>query len=269
MPLPISGESYWLPPEVGSHDKDSPRPHVVVSPAPQNDAVVTLAFGSTSDLQAVRYSAPHVIVDSSSATFPLSGLSETTFFYPSRLAVSLLTDMPRRPSGRIVDEFPELRDRQLPRAVGLGTGVVGIPGPALSSRRGQIAVFTSEFTDLIGAAYGVVVTWPPYSLRDQVQNVVPIVDGAEFDAVAPNILISNVSWVGQLDSISSALLMVQLVQGAYDGGPDLPLEERDIRGYLPEPIDPETMRSLDEALAYRLLGVRLQDALGAAAQSDS
>jgi len=268
MGLPQPGENYLLPPEVGSHDKDSPRPHVVLSPANRNDLVITLAFGSTSALQALRYHAPYVVVDKRSPMFEVTGLDETTYVYPSRLAVCLLSEMPRRSLGRVVDEFPELRDKQLPRALGLGTGVRGQVGAASRSRRGQIARFTDDFADLIGFQFGVVVSWPPYSLQDQVQNVVPLGDASEYAEVAPNFSVSGKSWISQVGSFQSVLLWADLIQGAYDGGSHLAPEERDIEAYLAEPVDTQTMELLDRALAARLFNTRLEDVIAVHSETE-
>jgi mRNA-degrading endonuclease toxin of MazEF toxin-antitoxin module len=263
MAIPEPGEIYWLPPEEGSHDPKDARPHVVLSPSEENHAVVNLAFASSSGVQAHAFHAPHIVVDTTSSTFPLTGFDRATYVYSSRLAVTELREVPNRAGGRLVDEFPELRDRQLPRAVGLGTGACGSPGAAQRSRRGQIARFTDDFADMIGIRHGVVVSWPPYSLHDQVQNVVPICDDREFEVVPPCFLVlGSHSWLKQLGWNGGALFFVPLVQGAFDGGPGADPRDKDIESYLPFPVDAATMESLDRALASRLFGSRLEDVLG-------
>lgn len=258
MSLPIPGECYWLPSEDGSHDDKGFRPHVVLSPESNNDAVVTLAFASSSGLQAQVFGAPHVSVSTLSPLFNVTGLHDDSYIYPSRLAVSLISEVPRRPEGRIVDEFPALRDEELPKATGLKVSPFSPIGASKSSRRGQIAVFSNWFADLLGTRHGLVISWPPYSAADQVQNIVPIFDASEYELVSPNLCISGEHWLKPLSPLTSALLMIDLVQSAYDGGESLPIEERDIIGYLETPVSAKTMSSVDEALSLRLFGVGLK-----------
>jgi len=253
------GEIYRLPSEEGSHDKNVDRPHVVVSPADQNEVLATFVYGTTSEVQARVYFASHVAVPSTSSLFKVTGLRETTYFYPSRLVVCHAEDA-GPVSGKLIDEFPELRDRELPRAVGLGTGTCDGEGRARGSKRGRIVKFKPVFSKLIETGYGLVITEPLYSNRSQIQNFIPIFDAREFETVPPSIAVFDLDWVDQMPGLKGALLMLPLVQSAY--------ESDDIDSYLPNPVDMDTMNAVDEGLASRLFGARLADVIGSSGDGD-
>ena len=263
MSNPEPGQVLWLPAEDGSHDKDADRPHVVLSPADQNDVVITLAFGTGSRLQADDFKASHVAVESTSPLFHATGFSKTTVVYPSRLACCLTAEAPS-PGGRVIDDFPALRDVELPLALGLGTGTTAGTGRAKGSRRGTIAKLRGSLAEGLECDYALVVTAPAYSKEEQIQNIIPMFDTADFAVVAPAFGVAGKSWVEQLtrsgrapdspDVYAGALFMTQLIQSAY--------VRDDIAGYFPIPVDDETMAAMDEALAHRLFGARLVDVLG-------
>lgn len=276
MPVPVPGEVYYLPPEEGSHDKDDPRPHVVISPAGQNDVLVTVAYISTRRLQAERFGAPHVYVDGAGPLFSLTGLNRSSYIYPSRLAVCYAEDLPEC-AGKIIDELSPLLDEVVPAAVGLARGVSAPRtrgrgrrgrgrGPA---RRGQIALFSRKYRQVIDTAFGLVVTEPAYSRQRQVQNIVPIFDAQKYDEVPPAFAVrppsggtrSAHAWMHQLGKIRAPLFMVQLVQSAYEGSRT---EEPEIVGYLPQAVDDATMQRVDEALCARLYGASLDEVLARA-----
>jgi mRNA-degrading endonuclease toxin of MazEF toxin-antitoxin module len=253
MANPGPGEIYQLRTEEGSHDQETSRPHVVLSPRDENDTVTTLAFGTSSDLEAAVYHAPHIVVSATSTLFRATGLTRTTYVYPSRLVAALSDDIGTY-LGRVIDEFPELRDTQLPRALGLGTGTCLGEGRARESLRGRIARFTDAFAELIGARFGVVISEPLYSRRNRIQNFVPVVDGGIFAIEAPCFAVTDAEWLSQLSGFEAAAFMIPLVQSAY--------AQDDIAEYLANPIDTETMAILEEALASRLFGARVVDVIG-------
>lgn len=245
------GEVHYLPAEEGSHDKDEPRPHVVLSLASENTEVVTLAFATSSDLQASQFYAAHVVVDAASSLFKATGLKRTSYIYPSRLAVCFRADL-SRPDGKIIDEFPELRDVQLPRAIGLGMGTSFMPGRAFGSLRGRIARLQPEFAEMISAEFGLVISEPNYSNRSQIQNLIPIFDGRLYELPAPSFRVEAERWLEET-KLEAAFIGVQYAQGVY---------KSDILVYLNEPVDPDTMSRVDEGLAARLFGARVVDVLG-------
>lgn len=266
MSIPLPGTIYYVPTEEGSHDPNDARPHVVVSPREQNHTLVTLALISTSDLQASRFKASHVYVDKVSPLFGATGLTESSYVYPSRLIVCHTEDLPE-PAGKLIDEIPELFDSRLPRALGLGAPVSRPAGRRRPALRGYIAVFTAAYAALVSCRYGVVITPPSYSKHRQVQTYVPIFDADEYDTVPPAFSVDpthkspreavtrggtgsdEFRWTRQLNGIASPLLMVQLVQSAYAGTTD-----PEIAHYLPLPVDAGTLHQLDEALCAYLYG---------------
>jgi hypothetical protein len=252
MEIPKPGEIYYLDPEEGSSDKDEPRPHVVVSLESENSYIVTLAFGTKSDLEAAEFGAAHVVTESHRSLFKATGLSSTTYFYASRLATCLTEEMGEY-SGRLIDEFPELRDVQLPRALGLGKGTTWTKGPALGSRRGLFVRFSDDFADELGARFGLVLTEPSYSTKDQLQTIIPVYDHAQFVLPEPAFSVKDASWSSQLSPYQGASFGIQYLQSIF---------KSDIARYLDEPIDTETLRRVEESISGRLFGMRLIDVLG-------
>jgi hypothetical protein len=266
MSIPLPGTIYYVPTEEGSHDPSDARPHVVVSPPEQNHTLVTLALISTSNLQATRFNASHVYVDKASPLFGATGLTESSYVYPSRLVVCHTEDLPE-PAGKLIDEIPELFDIRLPRALGLGSPVSRPASRRRPALRGYIAMFTEAYADLVSCRYGVVITHPAYSKHRQVQTYVPIFDADEYDTVPPAFIVdpthgslsepvtrgstrsNELRWTRQLTGIANPLLMVQLVQSAYAGATD-----PEIARYLPIPVDARTLRQLDEALCAYVYG---------------
>lgn len=215
--------------------------------------LATFAFGTTRDLQARVFYAAHVVVHSASTLFKATGLRETTYFYPSRLVVCHAEDA-GPVSGKLIDEFPELRDNQLPKAIGLGTGTCDGNGRARGSKRGRIAKLKPWLSKLIETSYGLIITEPLYSNRSQIQNFIPIFDANEFETKPPSFAVFDKDWVQQMPDLGGALLMLPLVQSAYE--PD------DIADFLPRAVDGETMSAVDEGLATGLFGARVVDILG-------
>src|SRR5437868_195718 len=82
--------------------------------------------------------------------FRLSGLHDTTHFYPSRLAITFVDDLGER-DGILIDELPALR-RELRRAIGIGMGSCGDPSaPARGSLGGTVVRFRSDYERMVGA----------------------------------------------------------------------------------------------------------------------
>ena len=185
------------------------------------------------------------MVERTSPLFHLTGFDDTTYIYPSRLIACEASDLVDH-RGRVIDEFPQLRNDELRRAVGLGTGTAGERGAAAESRRGTIALFQPGFAEMVTTAYGLIVTWPPYSRRGAVQNFVPIFDADEYDTDIPCCVVASGKWARAMANVRRAFFMVPLLQSAYE--PD------DIAGYLPQPVDGVTMRQIDEALTQHIYG---------------
>lgn len=238
------GDVYFLEREEVTHDHAVLRPHVVLTTGDLFPGVRTVAYCSKQRTEADE-GAPHVVVERTSALFHLTGFSDTTYVYASRLVACESSDLVDR-RGRVVDEFPQLRDEELRHAVGLGTGTSGERGPAAESRRGAIALFQPDFAEMVGTAYGLIVTWPPYSKKGAIQNFIPIFSAAEYETNVPRCVVAEGTWTAPMANIGRAFFMVPLVQSAYE--PD------DIAGYLPQPVDGSTMRLIDEALSEHLYG---------------
>lgn len=238
----MPGEVFIVPPEEGSHDTKD-RPHVVVSEPTAGSPVVTLAYGSTSPLEAVHFYAPHVKVDKSSPLFRATGLDETTYFYPSRL-VACMPEALDAPIGKIIDELTELRDVQLRRAVGIGLGSNRDSHPWSRHRRGLLVKLRPGFAEGIQTNYGVIVTYPPYSKRDRVHNIVPIYDADTFDVLPPHTVLGSGDWAARLHGIRRPALVAPLVQGVY--------VEDDVESSVSLAVDGRTMASLDDALSHHL-----------------
>jgi hypothetical protein len=114
--MPDAGQVFYIPPETRERPGKGHRPHLVVSLCTAESDTATFAYGSTRSTDAA-HGAAHVLVDPFATGYRGTGLSQPTYFYPSRLVSFGLEDLPE-PSGRIIDELPAVR-QQLRRALGL------------------------------------------------------------------------------------------------------------------------------------------------------
>lgn len=118
MPLmPDPGQVYFLPPEFREGPNKGDRPHLVLSLCEEGAEVATFAYGSTKATDAAR-GAAHVLIDPFATAYRSTGLSQPTYFYPSRLLTFAIEDLPQ-PAERIVDELPLIRQK-LWSALGMG-----------------------------------------------------------------------------------------------------------------------------------------------------
>jgi hypothetical protein len=118
-------------------------------------------------------------MDPSSSTFKITGLSEQTYVYPSRLVTEEYLRL-GHPIGRVVDEMPQLREA-LRSAIGLGMGTANAKGPALGSMRGQIVILGGDVADEIGTRHAVVAANPRYSQAFRFLNVIPLYEADEYE----------------------------------------------------------------------------------------
>jgi hypothetical protein len=180
-----------------------------------------------------------------SPLFKATGLSESTYLYPSRLICALADDIAQGPAGRVIDEFPALRDTELPNAVGIGWGTAAERGPAFGSVRGMIARFSATYAEDLSTPYGVIVTYPPYSKKGMVQNFIPIYDAVQYPLRLPHCVELHGPWAAQMPDIQQPVFMIPFVQSAY--------QRDDIQGFLPVALDGAAMTRIDEELSAYLL----------------
>ena len=123
---------YFLEHEEVTHDHAVVRPHVVLTDGKVFPNVRTVAYCSKQRTEADD-GAPYVVVERTSPLFHLTGFNDTTYIYPSRLVACEAADLVDH-RGRVIDEFPQLRDDELRRAVGLKMGTASERGAAPTGR---------------------------------------------------------------------------------------------------------------------------------------
>lgn len=163
------GEVFYLPSEAVASPAKGDRPHLLLSRVSRETEVVTFAYASTRDTDAVR-GAEHVRVAPSRGT----SLAYPTYIYPSRL-VSYPLSAVGPSAGRIVRELPAIR-ASLWRALGIGEGVTAEGNVLGSNRRGRLVALAPELAAEWDVRYAVVMTEPRYSRTGYQQTVVPVLD---------------------------------------------------------------------------------------------
>ena len=153
---------------------------MLLTPCRDYTRIVTLAYCSTKDVQAVL-GAPVVVVRKGSKLFTATGLDDTTYVYPSRLVTSTCDGL-HSYRGRLMDQLTELTDSELPRALGYGTGAYGGRGLARASLRGIVMELNEEGKEESSADDVVIVADPFYSNQKQFPNAIPLYPASGFQA---------------------------------------------------------------------------------------
>lgn len=206
------GEIFVLPRDEyhGGDPKD--RAHVALSIRSESSDLVTLAFCSTSEVEAA-FEAPHIVLEPDSPTFKITGLEERTFVYPSRLVTEEYLRL-GEPIGRVVDEMPQLRD-VLRRAVGIGTGTATMKGAALGSLRGQIVLLGRTLADELGTRHAIVVADPRYSRASRFVNVIPLFDLEEFEAADVDVVLADPAWAPRIGRSGGVLVCISAICSCF------------------------------------------------------
>lgn len=225
------GEVWFLPPEdrVGGDIKW--RRHVLLLSCEDDEDVATLAYASTSDVEAV-FGGASILVNPTRS--PRCGFSAPTYVAPCRLVAAASEDMERL-AGRLSRDMVPLR-RALHRALGIGRGQ--------ESLRGRIVELSEELSAKAGFRMGVIVTEPSYSLARRFQLIVPLLDAAEYFPKPGDVIVSEVKW---LDRTRNGILAIDLVQTAY--------HPTEVARTLGRAVDEETIARIDQALV-RMFGLQ-------------
>ncbi len=239
--MPDPGQVYFLPPEFREGPNKGNRPHLVLSLCGADAEVATFAYGSTKATDAA-HGAAHVLVDPYATPYRGTGLSQPTYFYPSRLLTFAIADLPE-PSGRIIDELPLIR-QTLRTALGLGQGVTVERSYRGANRRGRIAEYAPWIAEELGAAKCVVITEAGYSRASLQQTTIPILSTEEYDARPGDVVVHRTSsdWFARVFSKAESLILaVPMITSVY---------ERDsLARYSQQLISETTMREVENALA--------------------
>jgi hypothetical protein len=237
--MPHPGQVYFLPPQYQEGPGKGNRPHVALSLSPPGSEVATFAYGSTRSTDAA-HGAAHILVDPFATRYRRTGLSQPTYFYPSRLVTRPADDLPE-PSGRIIHELPAIR-QQLGLALGLGRGVTTERSYRGSNRRGRIALYSSWLAEEMGATHCLVITEPDYSRTSFQQTTIPILNEAEYETRAGDVVLRRTGsdWLRAFSETDALILAVPMITSVY---------ERDsIARYLGDVVSESTMRDIDAAL---------------------
>lgn len=233
------GEVYVLPPEVGGDPKE--RRHILLTTCGKEDRICTLAYCSTSNLEA-SYGAPYYLLDPHKTRYTGSGFDQATYVYPSCLNIAGVEDL-RDHCGRVVDDMVPIRDC-LRSALGLGTGTATGTGRAAGSMRGQLVRVVDRLGESFDTPYAVVVTHPAYSHTRRYQLIIPIYDAEEIEPHDHDVEVESVQWLEAAGfPFTSAVLAVAFIQYAFH-----PTQIADQFGVT---IDEPTMNQVDSALEYR------------------
>jgi hypothetical protein len=239
--MPDPGQVYFLPPEFREGPDKGDRPHLVLSLCDEESDVATFAYGSTKGTDAA-HGAAHVLVDPFATPYRGTGLTQPTYFYPSRLLTFATEDLPE-PSGRIIDELP-LIQQKLKTALGVGEGVTTERNYRGANRRGRMAEYAPPIADVLGTSRCVVITEPGYSRTSLQQTTIPILDTAEYDVRPGDVVIhrdSSDGLAGVFGNAESLILAVPMITSVY---------ERDsLASYSRHLISDGTMREVEVALA--------------------
>lgn len=237
------GRVFILPQDEDEKGDPGGHPHVLLTSCTDDIQCVTLAFGTSQTTEA-DLGAQFIAVKSWSPLFHCTGLSKTTYFYPSRLVFVDPEDL-GEPIGRIIDEFPPLLGHRLPLALGNRTGTCRDRGsPAAGSARGVIVQLSPRGRAVVNAEFALVVAEPAYSQRLTFWNVIPILNGAEYEEQPPFVLVGEEDWVREM-GYRSALLLVPAAQAVF------------VRDHVSRPLkfqaDEATMIRVDDALRSHFL----------------
>jgi hypothetical protein len=239
--MPDPGQVYFLPPEFREGPNKGDRPHLVLSLCSEDSEVATFAYGSTKATDAA-HGAAHVLVDPYATAYRGTGLSQPTYFYPSRLLTFAIADLPE-PSGRIIDELPLIRQK-LKTALGMGQGVTAERSYRGANRRGRIAEYAPWIAEELGTPHCVVITETGYSRASLQQTTIPILNGAEYDTGPGDVVVrrtSSDSFGSGFENAESLILAVPMITSVY---------ERDsLARYSQQVISETTMRQVERALA--------------------
>ena len=240
--LHLPAEPDDLPPGTQPHpeiEKEEPHPYVLLTPCRDHTKIVTLAFCSTKDVQAVL-GAPHVEVKERSRLFTATGLDKTTFVYPSQLVTSTREDL-RTFRGRLMDQLTQLSDNELPRALGYGTGAYGGRGLARASLRGVVMQLNEEGQEEASTDHVIIVADPFYSNQREFLNAIPLFPAtADIQHIEPDIVFpDSLPWVRQL-GMGAVIAAVRFVWGLHFDDHVLRPRSR--------PVDEESMALLDAGL---------------------
>lgn len=238
--MPDAGRVYYLPPEVREGPNKGDRPHLVLSLCSAEAETVTFAYGSTQGTDAA-HGAAHQLVDPFATSFRGTGLSQPTYFYPSRLiSYSANYDFPE-PAGRIIDELPQIR-ALLKRGLGFGTGVTFERDRRGRNRRGRIAEYVSDYAEIVDARFCLIVTEPTYSRTGFQQTTIPLLDANDFDERPGDVLVRGPGWArAVMGRRADVIIAAPLIQTVY--------EPEFINRYHDSVLDESTMRQVESALA--------------------
>lgn len=237
--MPDPGQVYYLPPERREGPNKGDRPHLVLSLCPPDADVATFAYGSTKSTDAA-HGAAHVLVDPFATRYRGTGLSQPTYFYPSRVLTFAIRDLPE-PSGRVIDELPAIR-QQLRIALGLGQGVTAERNHRGANRRGRIAEYTPRMAEELGTTHCIVITEPDYSRASFQQTTIPILNEAEYDTRAGDVVVRRTGsgWLHVFENAETLLLAVPMITSVYE--PD------SLARYSADVVSESTMREIEAAL---------------------
>jgi hypothetical protein len=238
--MPHPGQVYYLPPELREGPNKGDRPHLVLSLCNEDSEVATFAYGSSKATDAA-HGAAHVLVDPFAPSFRGTGLTQPTYFYPSRLLTFAIAYLPQ-PSGTIIDDLPAVR-QQLRIALGLEKGVTIERNHRGANRRGRLAEYAPWIAKELGTSHCVVITEPRYSRASLQQTTIPILDAAEYEHRAGDVVLrrAGAHWLSPFGEAEALILAVPMITSVY---------ERDsLARYSEAVISESTMREVEIALA--------------------
>lgn len=233
------GNLYILPAEEDPGGDPKDRAHLVVSLVDPLSDLITLAYCSTQSLEA-DLGSPHVVIDPAGRTFAVTGLTEATYVYPSRLVTEEILRL-GSPIGRVLDEMPAVR-RELRSALGIGLGTAHTPGTALGSLRGQVIQLGPVLGEQLATRYAAVVANPTYARRQRYLNIVPLFDADEYEAAGVDVTCDRGPWAYGLALPPRVLVCVSAICSCYG------LDSNHLGAVLGKVVDDETMQSIDDAL---------------------
>lgn len=235
------GEIFILPRDDYQRGDPKSRAHVALSlEAPSTD-LVTLAFCSTEETEAAL-GAPHVVLSPRAPTFGVTGLSELTYVYPSRLVTEEYARI-GDPIGRVLDEMPMLRN-VLRHALGLGTGTA-ITGQATGTLRGQVLLLGPSLAQELGTRHALVVANPRYSRSRRFLNIVPLYAYEDYEPAASDFVFPRSDWTSRVVRSGNVLCSVTAICSLFMPDPEL------FESLLGIALSAEEMAHTDRALESR------------------
>jgi hypothetical protein len=235
------GEVYFLPPDAREGGDPKPRRHLLLTTQKEPGDSLVFAYTSRQATEA-SHGAAHYVVDPYATSYRHTGFDAASYVYPSRLVPAAEEDLSRL-MGRLLDDMPTIRDT-LRAALGLGTGTGAGTGGAAGSLRGTVARFNSRVTAENGIEYGVIVTEPRYSFARRYQNVVPILNAAEFEPEHLEVYVESAPWLDRVaGGLRAAILSAPEVFSVF--------HPHEIMSAPIAIVDEATMSRVDAALAYQ------------------